>query len=156
MTFKKKTLLLHFNRFLKIFNNQNNKKKMLNTQAPQSNSFLTGNFNISLNNDVNTQSLSVVESNNKEASPVIDTTTPQTNSTTTTHEQTKSKIELYMNALVHSTQCTSDSCTFAKCLQFKRVTRHNQVTISTLRIIKKDVKKIRFKKYLESDAVNDC
>lgn len=42
------------------------------------------------------------------------------------NEQTKLKIELYMNALVHSLNCTLDSCTFTKCLQFKRVIKHNK------------------------------
>lgn len=42
------------------------------------------------------------------------------------NEQTRLKIELYMNALVHSLNCSLDTCTFTKCLQFKRVIKHNK------------------------------
>lgn len=88
----------------------------------------TCNFNISFEFN---------ESPNKETSKVekVDETEKETNKqeeTSMSHEQTKSKIELYMNALVHSASCTSDTCTFTKCLQFKRVTRHNKICKSFL------------------------
>ena len=38
----------------------------------------------------------------------------------------KPEIEVYLNALVHSTYCTNETCSFQKCLSFKRVTRHNK------------------------------
>lgn len=92
---------------------------MMNAQTPQSdtNSFNTTGFNLSINTNINNQNISIVESNKE---PI------DSNSTQTSYEQTKTKIELYVNALVHSTHCTSDVCSFPKCLQFKRVIRHNQ------------------------------
>jgi hypothetical protein len=65
--------------------------------------------------------------NSEETQTTIDKTLPSTESKQDEPEtETKSKIEIYMNALVHSTNCTQDNCTFMKCLQFKRVTRHNK------------------------------
>ncbi len=46
------------------------------------------------------------------------------------NEVTKSKMELYMDALVHSTNCSQESCTFPKCLQLKRLIRHNKNCVS--------------------------
>lgn len=40
--------------------------------------------------------------------------------------QLKPEIQVYLNALVHSTYCTNETCSFQKCLSFKRVTRHNK------------------------------
>lgn len=51
---------------------------------------------------------------------------PGTSTQSADSDEIKSKIEVYMNALVHSTNCTQETCTFTKCHQFKRVTIHNK------------------------------
>ena len=76
----------------------------------------------SLTVDSDVQNTSLLTSSREQAlSPSLDS-----NTSSNINDQTKHKIELYMNALVHSLHCTSDSCTFTKCLQFKRVIKHNK------------------------------
>lgn len=58
--------------------------------------------------------------------PKIESKNEENAATDSSNDATKSKLEIYVNALVHSANCTQESCTFVKCLQFKRVTRHNK------------------------------
>lgn len=67
--------------------------------------------------------------NNKDIKSETQSSMNETNNTSPVSEsaeQTKSKIEIYTNALFHSAYCTSNSCSVTKCLQFKRLNQHNK------------------------------
>jgi len=41
-------------------------------------------------------------------------------------QKTKPYIELYLNTFMHAVNCRNANCTFAKCMQFKRVVQHSK------------------------------
>jgi hypothetical protein len=85
----------------------------------------------SFNTSIQQEPKTLLETNNTSIiEPHKETTAAVSESSPVDNDLTKSKMEFYMNALVHSTTCSQESCTFTKCLQLKRLTRHNKSCLS--------------------------
>ena len=54
------------------------------------------------------------------------TNDPESPPLAATIEPPKPYIELYLNTFMHAVNCRNANCTFAKCMQFKRVVQHSK------------------------------
>jgi len=91
------------------------------------NKFELTNLSFEIQSDKNvTQIKNINDNDNKTESQSINALENNTSPVSEINEQSKSKIEIYTNALVHSAYCTSNTCSVPKCLQFKRLNQHNK------------------------------